>query len=52
MTVTELRIRLQELEADGHGDEIVFLDTNPNNLDTIGDIDLDADGVGAVIWEE
>lgn len=51
MTVTELRDRLNDLIAEGHGEEEVFLDTGPDNLYTIGDVDLDGDEFGVIIWK-
>lgn len=51
MTVTEVIARMAELVESGHGDEEVYLDTDPHDLFVIGDIDLDSDGVGVIIWK-
>lgn len=52
MTGRELLERMTELVNAGHGDEEVYLDTTPHDLYTIGDVDLDADGVGIIIWKQ
>jgi len=51
MNAIEVRDKLDALIAAGHGDEEVYLDTGPHDLYTIEDIDLDADGVGIIIWK-
>jgi len=51
MNVIELAGRLADLIIAGHGDEEVFLDTGPDTLFTIGEVDLDSDGVGVIIWK-
>jgi hypothetical protein len=51
MILKDLYQRVQELVEQGHGDEEVYLDTDPHDLFTIGDIDLDTDGVGIIIWK-
>ena len=50
MIVSELYKRLGELIAHGHGGEEVFLDTDPNCLHVIEEVDLDCDEVGVIIW--
>lgn len=52
MTARELRDHLTVLVDVGHGDEEVFLDTGPHGLHVVGAVDLDADGVGVIIWKE
>lgn len=52
MTLLELAERADLLIKQGHGEEEVYLDTDPHDLYTIGDIDLDTDGVGVIIWKE
>lgn len=52
MIASELLAKLQALVDDGHGEQQVYLDTNPHDLHTVGDIDLDTDGVGIIIWKE
>lgn len=52
MIARELLAKLQALVDVGHGDETVYLDTNPYDLHIAGDVDLDADGVGIIIWKE
>lgn len=51
MTVLEVMERMEQLAKEGHGEEEVYLDTDPHDLFTIGDIDLDSDGVGVIIWK-
>ena len=51
MIASELLQRLQALVDAGHGDEEVFLDTGPHELYLVDDVDLDADGVGVIIWK-
>lgn len=52
MIASELLEKLKLLVAEGHGDQTVFLDTNPHDLFVAGDVDLDTDGVGVIIWKE
>jgi len=52
MIAKEVLQRFQKLVDAGHGDEEVYLDTDPHDLFIIGDIDLDSDGVGIIIWKE
>ena len=52
MTGSELLKKLQELVNEGNGDEQVYLDTNPMDLFQAGDIGMDSDGVGIIIWKE
>lgn len=52
MLANELLEKVQALVDAGHGEEIVYLDTNPHDLFVAGDIDLDTDGVGIIIWKE
>ena len=52
MIATELLAKLQALVDAGHGEETVYLDTNPHDLFIVGDIDLDTDGVGIIIWKD
>lgn len=52
MTAVELYLKLEKLLSAGHGEETVYLDTNPHDLFVAGDIDLDTDGVGIIIWKE
>lgn len=33
-----------------HGDKDVYLDTNPEALQSIGEIDLDMDDTGFIFW--
>jgi hypothetical protein len=51
MIASELLAKLQQLVDAGHGDQEVYLDTNPHDLHIIGDIDLDGDEVGIIIWK-
>jgi len=51
MTVTELIDRLTELRDD-NGDQEVLMDTGPVELFVIGEVDMDADGNGIIIWKE
>ena len=52
MNAIEVMERMTKLVKEGHGEEEVYLDTDPHDLFTIGDIDLDSDGVGIIIWKE
>lgn len=52
MNVDELYARLGELIAAGHGEELVFMDTGPDILYTIADVDLDVDDNGVILWKE
>ena len=52
MIARELLEKLQALVDAGHGDETVYLDTNPHDLFVAGDVDLDGDEVGIIIWKE
>lgn len=52
MNVKEVLEQFNRLQEQGFGDEEVFLDTNPDGLLTIGEIGLDDDGVGVIIWKE
>lgn len=52
MILSELLTQAQRLVDAGHGDETVYLDTGPHDLFVAGDIDLDTDGVGVIIWKE
>ena len=52
MIARELLAKVQTLVDAGHGDESVYLDTNPHDLFVAGDVDLDTDGVGVIIWKE
>ena len=52
MTVSDVLNKFQQLIDEGHAEEEVYLDTGPHNLFTIGDIDLDADEFGIIIWKE
>ena len=52
MTGSELLKKLQDLVDEGNGDEQVYLDTNPMDLFMAGDIGMDSDGVGIIIWKE
>jgi hypothetical protein len=52
MRVADVLNKFQTLMDEGHAEEQVFLDTNPHNLHTIGEIGLDDDGVGVIIWKE
>jgi len=52
MKAKELYVRLAELIKQGHGDEDVFLDTGPDGeVFSVGEVDLDIDGVGVIIWK-
>lgn len=52
MTGRELLEELQALVDAGHGDEEVFLDVSTDGLLTIGEVGLDMDEVGIIIWKE
>lgn len=52
MIARELLEKLQALVDAGHGEETVYLDTNPHDLFIAGDVDLDGDEVGIIIWKE
>lgn len=52
MTGNELLKKVQQLVDEGNGDEQVYLDTNPMDLFMAGDIGMDTDGVGIIIWKE
>jgi hypothetical protein len=52
MTVNDVLNRFTQLVKEGHGDQHVYLDTDPINLYTIGEIDVDSDGDGVIIWKE
>lgn len=52
MTVNDVLARFTTLAAEGHGEEQVFLDTNPHLLHTISEIGLDDDESGVIIWKE
>jgi hypothetical protein len=51
MMARELIEKLQTIVAD-HGDDEVFLDTGPDCLFGVGEVDVDTDGVGIIIWKE
>lgn len=52
MTLQELTERLDMLMQQGYSQEEVYLDTGPNYLFTVGEVGIDADGVGIIIWKE
>lgn len=52
MNALELYDRLGELIEQGHGTEQLFLDTGPEELFLAGEVDLDTDGVGVIIWKQ
>jgi hypothetical protein len=49
MTGSELAKRLLDLVAE-HGDMEVFLDINVYGLRQIGEVDVDAEDTGIIIW--
>ncbi len=52
MNVRQLHARLTMLMDAGHSEDEVFLDTNPEHLFTVGEVDLDSEGAGVIIWKE
>jgi hypothetical protein len=50
MKASEVIERLTFLTAE-HGDLEVFMDTDPNGLHTVDEIDVDADDTGIIFYE-
>jgi hypothetical protein len=49
MRATEIIDQLTHL-IDLHGDQEVYLDVSPDGLLEIGEIDVDADDTGIIVW--
>lgn len=51
MKAKELIERLQHLVKE-HGDQNVFIDVNAHGLNEIGEVDVDAEDTGIILWPD
>jgi hypothetical protein len=50
MTVSDVLEQFNRLQEQGHSDAEVFLDTGPDGLHSIEEIDLDPESDDVIIW--
>lgn len=50
MKVSDVLEQFNRLQEQGHSDMEVFLDTGPDGLHTIEEIDIDPEDAGIIIW--